>query len=179
MTYADMIQEATRNRQALLDADRERAERASASEAERERARRETEAALRARRDAQTPEEVPSELPSWGVLPRGRELARFLFLQKDRTDGVGRFARMARADASFPTDPTAVIRYLAVRNAPSEALAAARELIREYRTWWREGFEAAITDLSYTNRERGLQVRERHLESMKAVDFLYAEDRKL
>jgi YozE SAM-like fold len=116
------------------------------------------------------------EPPSWGTMPPDRGLGRFLNLQRERDDAVGSFARQAHSDASFPTDPTTILRYLAVCGAPSEILATAREAVREYRAWWRAGFEDVLRVIADANPERAAQLRERHHEAMKITERLYAED---
>src|SRR5262249_3011417 len=148
MTAADAIREATANRQRLIEED-ERGRRARASDRDaRERARAAEAAALRRRKAAlEDQPEPPPEKPVWGVLPPGRSFARFLFLARGRADGVGRFARMAASDASFPGEASTVLTYLKTRIAPDEVLDWAREAVRDYRTWWLEGLELAFREI--------------------------------
>ena len=121
------------------------------------------------------------EPPIWG--PPGLRLGtpvtfpKFLAkVARVREDEVGRFARMAERDPSFPRDPTTILSYLARHFTPSATLAVARALVKEFRADERSALERDISEVARANPERAAALREALHESRTMVDRLYVED---
>lgn len=114
--------------------------------------------------------------PSWKRMPRDHDWPRFIQLQKNREDVIGQFCREALADRSFPSDPTVILRYLAVHNAPADTLAAARKTIAEYRAWFNSALEAETRQIADVNISRAMALRESLHESTKRREREYKRD---
>ena len=121
------------------------------------------------------------EPPVWG--PPGQRsgvpvsFPKFLAeAARTRDDAVGRFARQAKRDPSFPTDPTTVLRYLARGFAPSETLAAARALLKEFRAAEHSALERDVLEVQRINPGRAAALREALHESRGMSDRLFIAD---
>lgn len=129
------------------------------------------------------PEEFVAEPPLWGPITAGaalRTFAQWTFLAAStRADAIGNFARRARSDSGFPTDPTVVIRYLVANLAPAEVLDAALEAVEEYRAWQDEGLELALRDVASVNSSRADALRKSLERSQAAREELFAADAAL
>ncbi len=182
MNTAEALRQAAANQAALTEAARMDDEGEHEMRIRRDRERASAEAAQRARIEASKPKEFPVERVPWGLsgarTGRPRTLAKFVHdAAQLRDDRVGRLCRHMRADGFPLDDPTRILRNLALRNAPNEWRAAAREMIREFCAWEREGFEADLREVERVNLERARALRESLHESRKVVERLYAQDR--
>ena len=83
-----------------------------------------------------------------------------------------------KADPPSLAYPTRLLRYLALRTAPSDTLAAARELIREWREWHRAGIERDLADVCAVSPERAREVQGSILESRQITSRQYQEDHR-
>ena len=183
MNTVEAIQQAGRNQRERAEADLKERERERAMRASQRDREREAEAALRARTEAMKPKTFANEPVPWG-LPGAREgkprtLARFVHnAAQVRDDQVGRLCRLLQKDDFDLADPTTLIRRLALCCAPTEWLAAACELIRDYRRWHDEGVEAEFREVERVNPERARVLRESLHESRTIVARHYDEDAK-
>jgi hypothetical protein len=116
------------------------------------------------------------ETPSWKRLAKA-DLRRFLVERGRRDDAIASVARQCLGDDEFPfAQPHQVIRYLAVWGATREVLAAAREMLKEFRRWRASKLDAELAEIARTNANRAAALRESLEESREIASDAYSKD---